>query len=272
MAIKEMIFDAPLYSKWSNEYLQKDEKGDNYKYYLIDDIKNYDERIEYYCPKCNKIRVFAPDKNISGGGVGTNSHYGRISRRTRLTKTYRCSQNIRHELSFGFLIDEEQLIKVSEYPSRFDLSKNLINKYEKVLSKEKVTEMGQAAQLESHGYSIAAFLHYRRIFEHLIFSTFKDVEIEEKLEEAKFRKLRMEEKIKYIEEHLPVYFNENSFVYAILSKGIHELNQEECNDYLPVVKTIIYYSLDEAIEKRDEEIRKAEYAKKLSEINSKLGK
>ena len=82
----------------------------------------------------------------------------------------------------------------------------------------------------------------------------------------------MEDKIKYIKEHLPEYFTDNSFVYGILSKGIHELTEEECNEYIPVVKTIIYYSLDESLEQRNKELRKQEYSKKLASIKTKLDK
>lgn len=59
-------------------------------------------------------------------------------------------------------------------------------------------------------------------------------------------------------------------MYGVLSKGVHELDEDECRKYLPIVKTIIFFSLDEAVEKRNKEIRKAEMAKKLADANSKL--
>lgn len=272
MTIQEFIFDSPIYYRVKNEYLQQDEEGDNYAYYIIDDLEDFNEKVECYCPKCGRNRVFAPDTVRRTSPTMSNFHYGAVSRKTSITKTFRCSRDRDHELRFGFLVDEEFLVKISEYPSKLDMSKSAIASYEKVLSKEKVSELGRALQLESYGYSIAAFLHYRRIFECIIFNTFKEVEIEDKVDETEFRQMRMEDKIKYVKEHLPEYFTENSYVYGVLSKKIHELEEKECSEYIQVVKTIIYYSLDEALEKRNKELRKEVYAKKLSEINTKLGK
>lgn len=253
-----------------NHYVRQDDKGDNYNYYVIDDLERFRERVECYCPKCGRNRVFAPDTVRRTAPTMSNPHFVNASRKTSLIKTFRCSQDKNHELRFGFLVDGDSLVKITEYPSKLDMSKSAIASYEKVLSKEKVSELGRALQLESYGYSIAAFLHYRRIFEFIIFSTFKNSDIEDKVDETEFRKLRMAGKIKHVKEYLPEYFIENSFVYGVLSKGIHELEEQECSLYLPVVKTIIYYSLDESLEKRNKELRKEAYAKKLSEINTKL--
>jgi len=272
MTIQELIFDSPIYFRIENNYVQQDSEGDNYNYYIIDDLENFNEKVECYCPKCGKNRVFATDRVVRRSPGMSNSHFGAVSRKTSLTKTFRCSQDKSHELRFEFLIDGEDLVKIAEYPSKFDMSKKAIVPYEKVLLKEKVSELGRALQLESYGYSIAAFLHYRRIFEFIIFQTFKKAAIKDKVEEFDFRHMRMEDKIKYVKDELPEYFVENSHVYGVLSKGIHELEEKECSVYLAVVKTIIYYSLDESLEKRNKELRKEAYTKKLSEINSKLSK
>lgn len=272
MTIQEFIFDSPIYYRLENKYVIEDEQGDNYAYYYIDDLVKFDKRVECYCPKCGRNRVFAPDIVRMTSPRMSNFHHGSVTRRTSLTKTFRCSQESDHELWFGFLVDGEDLVKISEYPSKLDMSKSTIAAYEKVLSKEKVSELGRALQLESYGYSIAAILHYRRIFEYIIFNTFKEADIDGKVKETEFRQMRMDDKIKYVKEHLPDYFAENSYMYGVLSKGIHELEERECSDYLQVVKTIIYYSLDESLDKRNIELRKENYSKQLSEISSNLGK
>lgn len=67
---------------------------------------------------------------------------------------------------------------------------------------------------------------------------------------------RMEDKIDYVKDNLPDYFNENSHIYGILSKGVHELEENECQKYLPLLKAIIIYALDEAADRRSKELRK----------------
>lgn len=59
-------------------------------------------------------------------------------------------------------------------------------------------------------------------------------------------------------------------VYAILSKGIHELEEEECRRYFPILKLAIELILDQKIEEDMQKARDAEVTRQLSEIASKL--
>ena len=46
-----------------------------------------------------------------------------------------------------------------------------------------------------------------------------------------------------LEGYLPEVLIKNTTIYGILSKGIHELSEEECRKYFPVVKECIYQIL-----------------------------
>ena len=271
MTIKEIIFDSPLYSKWKND-IQIDEDGE-LKYYELDYlISNFEERVDIYCTECEAKRIFAPDRGRYDSGFVGNSHYPQTTLKNKpsLYKTFRCSAHREHQILYGFYVDGENLVKIAEYPSKYDSVIDNFNKYKKVLKKEKLKELAKASQLESYGYAIASFLYYRRIFEDIILQAFTNSNIEDKIEEGDFRMKRMEDKIDYVKEFLPDYFNENSHMYGTLSKGVHELEEDECQKYLPIVKAIIFYSLDEAVDKRNKEIRKEELAKQLKDINSTL--
>ena len=53
----------------------------------------------------------------------------------------------------------------------------------------------------------------------------------------------MVERIKMLQGYLPEVLIKNTTIYGILSKGIHELSEEECREYFPVVKECIYQIL-----------------------------
>ena len=58
-----------------------------------------------------------------------------------------------------------------------------------------------------------------------------------------FEQARLAEKIKMLESHLSDILVKNTTIYGILSKAIHELSEEECRKYFPVVKERIYQIL-----------------------------
>ncbi len=270
MNIEKMIFEAPLYSRWKN-HIVIEEDGEDKEYTLDYLIERYNSRVELYCPKCDALRVFAADKAIIDiPNIHNPLYSSRIVDKKCLFKTFRCSGNDGHKILYSFIVEDDEIIKIAEFPSKYDSVKNTFNNYKKVLDKSKITELAKAAQLESYGYAIASFLHYRRIFEGIIIQTFVDSEIENKITEDEFRGQRMEDKVKYLAGSLPDYFQDNAHMYGTLSKGIHELEEKECRDYLPIVKAILFYSLDEAVDKRNKELRKIEMSKKLKDINSKL--
>ncbi len=271
MDIENIIFESPLYTKWKNEVMMN-EGGVQRERTLDDLISYYDKRVELYCTECEAKRIFAPDRGLYDTKFGRNDHFPSttLQHKPSLYKSFRCSADRNHQILYGFYVDKQDLIKIAEYPSKYDLVKDSFNKYKKILDKEKLKELGKASQLESFGYAIASFLYYRRIFESIILQAFNDLKISGKISKGDFQKKRMEEKIQYVKKSLPEYFNENSHMYGTLSKGVHELEEEECQKYLPIVKAIIFFSLDEAVDKRNQELRKDALTKQLKEINSKL--
>ncbi len=267
---KKIIVDSPLYTVFENN--KKGEINKQEEYETLDrDIAFSEERFNLYCTKCKELRIFASDKLYPVTFIRKNPVFVKeIEDNPSLYKTYRCSANPEHKIVYGFLKLGDKLVKIAEYPSRYDSVKNDFNKYEKIIGDEKVGELAKASQLESFGYAIAAFLFYRRIYEHLILETFKNTNVEGKIPEADFMAKRMDEKVDYLKTDLPDYFVENSHLYGILSKGVHELNEDECKKYIPVARAVLYFSLDEAVDKRNAELRKQELAKQLNDISTKI--
>jgi len=80
----------------------------------------------------------------------------------------------------------------------------------------------------------------------------------------------MDEKILLLRGFLPDFLVENRHTYGILSKGVHELTEQECLKYFPVVKTGIELILDEEIARRNTEKKRKEARDALANVAKEL--
>ncbi|WP_153127486.1 hypothetical protein [Peribacillus tepidiphilus] len=135
---------------------------------------------------------------------------------------------------------------MGQYPSMASIEIHTIEKYRKVLSND-YRDFSKAIGLFSHGVGAGSFVYLRRIFENLIEEKRKDAAENSTWDDLLFQKSRMDEKIQILEEHLPEVLVQNRKLYSILSKGIHEMTEEECLDLFPEVKLAIELILDEKI-------------------------
>lgn len=74
-----------------------------------------------------------------------------------------------------------------------------------------------------------------------------------------------------LKNSIPEFPVNNKTLYSILSKGIHELSEEECLDIFPVLKTAIEYILDEIKAKKELEEKKRILSEQIGKINSNIG-
>lgn len=79
-------------------------------------------------------------------------------------------------------------------------------------------------------------------------------------DENDFNRSDFKEKINILKDHLPKILVENRNLYGILSKGIHELEEEECLEIFPLVNMGIELILDDVLAEKN----KIEKEKKFS--------
>lgn len=161
--------------------------------------------------------------------------------------------------------------KVGQYPSIADLHIKQIHRYDKVLSKEKMKELTKAIGLAANGIGIGSFVYLRRIFEHLIFEAFQFAKNDNlDFDETKFNTSKMDGKIKSLRGYLPTFLVENHSIYGILSKGIHELSEEDCKSYFTILRESIELILDEKLEQLQKDKKKKEISSALNKISKDL--
>ena len=75
--------------------------------------------------------------------------------------------------------------------------------------------------------------------------------------------------IKLLQDYLPSFIVENYSIYGILSKGIHELSEEECLEYFDIMRKSIELILDQRIEIQEKRRKQEEIKKQLNNIATK---
>lgn len=155
--------------------------------------------------------------------------------------------------------------KIGQYPSAADLGLSKIKRYGAVLSKQQMLEFSKAIGLASHGVGVGAYVYLRRIFEALIESAHEDAVGDKKWNEKKYVQARMGERIRMLKNHLPEFIAENPQMYSLLSKGVHEMSEQECSDHFNTLRICIELVLDQKIER-------VEKAKKVQAARSELSK
>jgi hypothetical protein len=182
--------------------------------------------------------------------------------------TLQCTRRA-HFIKYIFLINNNTLIKIGQYPSIADMQILANEKYKKNLGK-KYTELNKAIGLNAHGVGIGSFVYLRRIFETLIEEAFNSNSGSINMSASDFQTKRMGEKIKILKSFLPLFLVENSSLYSILSKGIHSLTEEECKKYFNTVKVGIELILDEKLEKESKQKKLDSISKEINDIKKNI--
>jgi len=182
------------------------------------------------------------------------------------TVRYICTRCNSQLLSFFFKIEKSKLIKIGQYPSIYDLEKNNIKKYYKLLGEEKASELKEAIRLDANGIGIGAFVYLRRVFEYVIEIVHQEANKLDTWVETGYATLRFEEKILHLKDLLPVFVTENRKIYSVLSLGIHELSEDQCKTFFEPMKIMIELILDQMMEKLERIAKEKAAQSTLSQI------
>lgn len=224
--------------------------------------------IDVYCPACKKETVFTPaDREIDWVSNGNNIiKYG-----VNYTH-FQCSRNhCESDLFFIFEFRSDgTIIKIGQNPSIADLVSPKINKYAAVLEKTLIADWQRAIGLRAHGVGAGSYVYLRRIIEKMVILASEQAFANGVIEKETFFKSRWSERIKLLEGYLPSYLVENSKVYSVLSKGVHELTEDECSDYFEVIHTSIEIICEEKLAELERAKKAEKGSKALQKVLQKL--
>jgi hypothetical protein len=252
---EKFMIEIPLYENivFDDENLEKGQA-----------LINFDKTLDAYCPECNMHSIFERKQITYCNSVDGWINYGKFAIELQ------CSRNKEHKLFFLFFAKDKSIQKIGQLPSIASLNLFDVKKYSKVLDKQYFQEFTKAIGLSAHGIGVGSFVYLRRIFEFLIEETHLKVKQMHGWDEAVYISSRMNEKINLLKSELPAFLVENKALYAILSKGIHELSEETCLDAFPIVKVGIELILDDKIEKMNKQKKLEEAKKEITKLTAKI--
>lgn len=175
------------------------------------------------------------------------------------------------------------LIKVGQFPSLRDLQLFDTKKFRNILGK-KYSDYTLALALYADGIGAGAFVYLRRILESLVEEIHQACakECSEKaaagtgtlFDETAYGRLHFNERIDYLEKEfsqkiIPDELNDiRGRIYGVISKGVHELSEDDCLRLFPAARFIIDSLLEEKIQQREKQERLSAFKKQFSEIGN----
>ena len=163
-----------------------------------------------------------------------------------------CAMDNNHHLDYIVQTNGNTMTKIGQLPSVADLSFPELKQYEKVIDKQSRTELGTALGLYAHGIGVGAYVYLRRIFERILDTAKEQAKEDGTICLTEYETMRVPERIKLLKDYLPEMINSNHAIYGIVSKGIHEMSEEDCKKYFPVMRDSILMILRQWEDKRKE--------------------
>ncbi|WP_201017851.1 short-chain dehydrogenase [Pseudomonas cichorii] len=207
-------------------------------------LLKFNGHLDMYCPQCGENSVFRCSQDYVYQAPNINNWF----RQEFMKITAACSRDEEHKGMFLFRLNETDGIeKIGQYPSMADSASYNVKKYAKILAKEDFSGFKTALGLASHGIGAGALIYLRRVFESLIAEAYSFARTNQAWDDNLYLKSRMQERVKLLANYLPEFLVEHSRLYGILSKGVHELPEQECQAYFPVLRMSIELILDQKL-------------------------
>ncbi len=267
---EEFFLDIPLYQSFKTTKACAEGLGK---------VVFFNGKVDAYCIHCKKDSVFSSntqnpvDAKLRNAKASTTYYdgdalaYNEILAKTRyFLVTLECARNSNHTIVFIFSLVNDMFTKIGQAPSSADLTHAEIVKYIHVLGQEKYAEFNRAIGLSAHGVGIGSFVYLRRILEGLIEDAHFKAKTAAGWDDEAYQKGRIVEKILQLQNFLPQFLIEKRMIYSILSKGIHELSEEECLSMFPLLKAGIEFILDEKLQDVERQKKMQEVTKSLSKL------
>ena len=277
MNIKTIFLNEPIYQKYKLSDFD-DSELINLFFYFESDEKTTIDFLDSYCPICKTKTVFNSIETdnrqeynnmflASYNSRGTNAFTKFFKDTGNFKREFSCSRNKseEHNLLVIFKVIGETFFKICQFPSIADLSNPTIEKYRKFNS-EIYKELNRAIGLASHGIGVAPFVYLRRILEKHIMNPIIQKKISENSANQQLTNLDFKTKIDELKDSLPTFLTKNPRIYSILSKAIHELEEEECLKIFPIFLNSIELILDEEIEKLEKLNKQNEISKLINNL------
>jgi len=281
--INAIIYSDGLFSKYQYSDFEQEELD-----ILFDCHRKIKYTLDLFCPICKRESVFFPivdednylyQQTYINSGLGhdnpfrikdspkENNHW--LSNLNIIVREFECSRektNNQHNFVVVFKFFDDHFLKIAQSPSVADLTNRHLERYKK-LDNNIFLELSKGQGLFSHGIGVGSFVYLRRIIEnHIVKPELNKLITKGEITEDELSRKDFKEKLNLLEGEISDFLLKNKKIYSVLSKGIHELSEEECRSMYPIVETCIEIILDEQIELKEKLKKKAEVARQLNQL------
>ena len=201
-----------------------------------------------------------------GRGVWVPAPLPQIRLQTNTAVCARCGK----EYVFHFAPYRNGIAKIGQTPSPADIVNQDMLRFRDELDDLDMGELEHATRMFSLGVGVGAFVYLRRIFERLLERHHVAFVAANGPIEGYEDKMRWEERVLALSSVLPKGVIDNRKVYAILSVGIHELLEDECLLYYPVLRAAIVDILEQDIAAKQRAKSDAELRRAVDEIAGRV--
>lgn len=233
--------------------------------YIYNDNGDFSS-IDVYCPYCKEnktlVNKYLEHNACFGNFHSTNDGWYDIM----VSFIYECP-TCHKTFIYEILFAEDKIIKISQYPSLYDVRRDVLNKYQKhkLLEKEYLEEFKKAHICANEGYFVASFTYLRRVLEEVIYKIYNENKTKIGIELAEFSRKRLEDKIECLKSYLPYEKEIYTNLYKILSEGIHYGKKDiECKEDYEILKECLIDILEEYQRQKEREKRHQEIHKLVS--------
>lgn len=186
-----------------------------------------------------------------------------------IVSRYKCSSNPAHVLLCWSMVTGNDVVKVGQLPSVTDVM-HIDQKIQKELG-----DLGhyyaKAHGMIAHGSAISAMVYFRRIIEGLLSRAGAEAIKAGEATEAELRALHVAERFKKLGNRMDVeVLIEPETLYAILSQGIHTMDEAVCGAAFPLMKSNIDAMVQHRISHRDTARMRKEIGNSMTDLKSLL--
>lgn len=227
----------------------------------------FDSTIDIYCIHCKRVTPFKDIRSRgSGAALKVPSDEDYLKPQT-FTVVLTCQRYelypLQHSYQYIFRISSDKTIeKIGQYPSLGDILNLDVAKFAPVLDKDSLAELKRASGLFAHDIGIGSFVYLRRVIEKLVNDEIASAHADGDKAVEGIESARLMDKIEALKHRLPPALFRYREAYGVLSKGVHELDEETCRKHFPLMQAIIFLILDDHLrarqkKKTEEELERA---------------
>jgi hypothetical protein len=261
-SVQDFYIASALYKEFASEDPSADTKELRELFYPI-------AKLDAHCSGCGRPSIFAPrhdhlHQSFRVPNSLTPKPVGPAIRR------FVCERSEVHVLTFAIMALDSGIMKIGQHPSLRDLAHEELRKYRKPLA-DHYDDLSAGVGLAAHGVGIGSFVYLRRVLEGLIEEAHAEARKADDWDEDRYPN-RVTERIVYLKAFLPSFMSEHPSVYSILSKGIHELTEDECLQHFDLLRNSIELILDQRIEAIERSAKEKAARSALSQVSGQVNK